>query len=201
MRHINTCILHAAAGASLLVASTPVVALAEEENTGMKLLLPNMAEFIPACIAFIIIWIILAKFAWPMVLKMMEERESKIQGDLDAAEQAKTKAESDAKAYSDRLAAAEREAADIVAQAKREGEEERARILAQAQKDAAATIAKAHDAVDSERKKAMAELSGSVIDLSVEIASKLVGNDLTDDQHRRLAERYLQEVGAGDGSK
>ena len=200
MRHINTCILRAAAGASLLVASTPVVALAEEENTGMKLLLPNMAEFIPACIAFIIIWIILAKFAWPMVLKMMEERESKIQGDLDAAEQAKTKAESDAKAYSDRLAAAEREAADIVAQAKREGEEERARILAQAQKDAAATIAKAHDAVDSERKKAMAELSGSVIDLSVEIASKLVGNDLTDDQHRRLAERYLQEVGAGDGS-
>ena len=201
MRHINTCILRAAAGAPLLVASTPVVALAEEENTGMKLLLPNMAEFIPACIAFIIIWIILAKFAWPMVLKMMEERESKIQGDLDAAEQAKTKAESDAKAYSDRLAAAEREAADIVAQAKREGEEERARILAQAQKDAAATIAKAHDAVDSERKKAMAELSGSVIDLSVEIASKLVGNDLTDDQHRRLAERYLQEVGAGDGSK
>ena len=201
MRHINTCILRAAAGASLLVASTPVVALAEEENTGMKLLLPNMAEFIPACIAFIIIWIILAKFAWPMVLKMMEERESKIQGDLDAAEQAKTKAESDAKADSDRLAAAEREAADIVAQAKREGEEERARILAQAQKDAAATIAKAHDAVDSERKKAMAELSGSVIDLSVEIASKLVGNDLTDDQHRRLAERYLQEVGAGDGSK
>ena len=159
MRHINTCILRAAAGASLLVASTPVVALAEEENTGMKLLLPNMAEFIPACIAFIIIWIILAKFAWPMVLKMMEERESKIQGDLDAAEQAKTKAESDAKAYSDRLAAAERD------------------------------------------KKAMAELSGSVIDLSVEIASKLVGNDLTDDQHRRLAERYLQEVGAGDGSK
>ena len=201
MRHINTCILRAAAGASLLVASTPVVALAEEENTGMKLLLPNMAEFIPACIAFIIIWIILAKFAWPMVLKMMEERESKIQGDLDAAEQAKTKAESDAKAYSDRLAAAEREAADIVAQAKREGEEERARILAQAQKDAAATIAKAHDVVDSEREKAMAELSGSVIDLSVEIASKLVGNDLTDDQHRRLAERYLQEVGAGDGSK
>lgn len=201
MRHINTCILRAAAGASLLVASTPVVALAEEENTGMKLLLPNMAEFIPACIAFIIIWIILAKFAWPMVLKMMEERESKIQGDLDAAEQAKSQAESDAKAYSDRLAAAEREAADIVAQAKREGEEERARILAQAQKDAAATIAKAHDAVDSERKKAMAELSGSVIDLSVEIASKLVGNDLTDDQHRRLAERYLQEVGAGDGSK
>ena len=201
MTQTHTRALHALTGAALLIAGSPVLAFAEEENKGMKLLLPNMAEFIPACIAFIIIWIILAKFAWPMVLKMMEERESKIQGDLDAAEQAKTKAESDAKAYSDRLAAAEREAADIVAQAKREGEEEHARILAQAQKDAAATIAKAHDAVDSERKKAMAELSGSVIDLSVEIASKLVGNDLTDDQHRRLAERYLQEVGAGDGSK
>ena len=200
MTQTQSRMLHAFCGASLFIASTPVAALAEEENTGMKLLIPNMAEFIPACIAFLIIFFIMSKFAWPMVLKMMEDRESKIQGDLDAAEQAKEQAKANAKAYEERIDQAEREAAEIVAQAKREAEEERARILAKAQKDAAATIAKARDAVESERKKALVQLSGSVVDLSVEIASKIVGNDLTDAQHRRLAERYLAEVGSTNGN-
>lgn len=200
MTHTQSRMLHALGGATLLMAGTPVAALAEEENAGIKLLMPNMAEFIPACVAFIIIFVILSKFAWPTILKMMEDREAKIQGDLDAAEQAKTQAEANAKAYEERIAAAEHEAAEIVAQAKRDAEEERARILAKAQKDAAATIAKARDAVESERKKALVQLSGSVVDLSVEIASKIVGDDLTDDQHRKLAERYLAEVGSTNGN-
>ena len=52
--------------------------------------------------------------------------------------------------------------------------------------------------MDSERRKATIELSNSVVDLSVEIASKIIGNDLTEDQQRRLAEKYLAEVSAPD---
>lgn len=200
MTQTHSRALRYAAGAALLVLGNPTVALAEEENTGMRLLVPNMAEFVPACIAFLIIFFIMSKFAWPMVLKMMEDRENKIQGDLDAAEEAKNQAQSDAKAYEERLAAAERDAAEIVAAARREAEEERSRILAKAQKDASATIAKARDAVESERKKALVQLSGSVVDLSVEIASKIVGENLTDEQHRKLAERYLAEVGSTNGN-
>ena len=87
-----------------------------------------------------------------------------------------------------------------MAKAKREAEEERSRILAKAQKEAVDIIAKAHGAVNSERHKAMIELSGSVVDLSVEIASKIIGNDLTDEQQRRLAEKYLTEVGTSNGN-
>ena len=75
-----------------------------------------------------------------------------------------------------------------------------ARILAKAQKEAVDIIAKAHGAVSSERHKAMIELSGSVVDLSVEIASKIIGNDLTEEQQRRLAEKYLAEVGTPNGN-
>lgn len=196
MTQTQTRALRGFASAAFLVLGCPTIALAEEENTGMMLLKPNMAEFIPACIAFLIIFIIMAKLVWPPVLKMMEERENKIQGDLDAAEEAKAQAQVDAKAYSDRLAAAEREAADIIAAAKRDAEAERSRILAKAQQDAVATIAKARDAVESERKKAMVQLSSSVVDLSVEIAGKIIGNDLDDAAHRALAEKYLAEVGS-----
>ncbi len=192
----------AASAAGVIAYALPTLALAEDtENGGIALLVPRAAEFIPACIAFIIIWIVLAKFAWPSVVKAMDAREAKIQGDLDDAAKAKSDAEATKKEYEQRLADANRQADEIVAAAKKEAEEERSKVLAKAQKDAAATIAKAHDVVDSERHKAMIELSSSVVDLSVEIASKIIGDGLSQDQQRKLAEKYLAEVGNSDGKQ
>lgn len=187
----------AVAAAALLAAATPGVAFAEEEeNAGLMLLTPNMAEFIPACVAFIIIFIILSKFAWPFVLKMMDDREQKIKGDLDAAEQARSKAEVAEAEIAVKLEAAERQAEEIIADAKRDAENERARIIAEGQASAQALIAKAHATVADEREKAMIELSGQVVDLSVEIASKIIGTGLSEEEQRKLAERYLLEVGS-----
>lgn len=179
------------------VLSLPTVALAESPS-GPDLLLPKPAEFIPALIAFLIIWLIMAKLAWPSILGMMEKRQQKIQDDLDSAEKSKAKAAAEAQSYEDKLVDANRKAKEIISEAKKEAEEERSQILAKAQHEASDIIAKAHGAVDSERRKATIELSSSVVDLSVEIASKIIGNDLTEDQQRRLAEKYLAEVSAPD---
>lgn len=188
----------AAVGTCAATLSAPTVALASEEG-GMGLLIPKVAEFIPACVAFVIIWIVLAKFAWPTVVKTMEDRENKIKGDLEGAEQAKADAEKERDEYAARIADAQRQADEIIAQAKKDGEAQRAQIIAQAQKDAASIVAKSHDAISSERHKAMVELSGSVVDLSVEIAGKIIGNDLGADEQRKLAAKYLAEVSVSDG--
>ena len=179
------------------VLSLPTVALAEGPS-GADLLLPKPAEFIPALIAFLVIWLIMAKLAWPSILGMMEKRQQKIQDDLDSAEKSKAKAAAEAQSYEDKLVEANQKADEIISAAKKEAEEERSQILAKAQHEASDIIAKAHGAVDSERRKATIELSSSVVDLSVEIASKIIGNDLTEDQQRRLAEKYLAEVSAPD---
>ena len=160
----------AGAAAAAAVLATPTFALAE--GVGADILIPKPAEFIPALIAFLIIWIVLAKLVWPQVLQMMDKRQQKIQDDLDAAAKSKQEAAEQAKGYEDKLVEAHREAETI--------------------------IAKAHGAVDSERHKAMIELSGSVVDLSVEIATKIIGNDLSEAEQRKLAEKYLAEVGAPD---
>ncbi|MBP3885544.1 MAG: ATP synthase F0 subunit B, partial [Olsenella sp.] len=65
-------------------------------------------------------------------------------------------------------------------------------------REASDIITKSHGAVESERKKAMIELSSSVVDLSVEIASKVIGNELSEEQQRKLAEKYLAEVSVPD---
>lgn len=189
----------AAAVAGVATCATPVAAFAEESAVGADILIPKPAEFIPALIAFLVILVVLKKLVWPPVLEMMEKRQQKIQDDLDAAEQSKLQAAEEAKSYESKILEAHHEADAIVAKAKKEAEEVRSQVLAKAQREAADIIAKAHGAVDSERHKAMIELSGSVVDLSVEIASKIIGNDLSEEEQRRLAEKYLAEVGTPDG--
>ena len=182
-----------------VILATPAVALAEESAVGPDILIPKMAEFVPALIAFLVILAVMAKLVWPSVLEMMEKRQQKIQDDLDAAERSKIEAAEEAKSYEAKILEAHHEADAIVAKAKKEAEEVRSAVLAKAQREAADIIAKARGAVDSERHKAMIELSSSVVDLSVEIASKIIGNDLSVEEQRKLAEKYLAEVGKSDG--
>ena len=198
MKNTVTKLLAHAGVVAGIALGTPVVALAEESAVGPDILIPKMAEFIPALIAFLVILLILAKLVWPPVLDMMEKRQQKIQDDLDAAERSKVQAAEEARSYEAKILDAHHEADAIVAKAKKEAEEVRSAVLAKAQREAADIIAKAHGAVDSERHKAMIELSSSVVDLSVEIASKIIGNDLSVEEQRKLAEKYLAEVGASD---
>lgn len=186
--------LAAAVGATAVAlqfaAPTPAYA------AGADILIPKPAEFIPALIAFLVIWIIMAKMAWPMIIKILDERQEKIASDLKAAEDAKTQAEQEAQDYRARIEEADRKAADILAEAKHDAEVMRADMMAKAQEESQAIIAKAHDVIDAERTKAMAELSGSVVDLSVEIASKVIGDALDEKTQRELASKYLAEVGS-----
>ena len=198
MKNTVTRLLAPAGVAVGVVLAMPAVALAEESAVGPDILIPKMAEFVPALIAFLVILAVMAKLVWPPVLEMMEKRQQKIQDDLDAAERSKIKAAEEAKSYEAKILDAHHEADQIVAKAKKEAEEVRSAVLAKAQREAADIIAKAHGAVDSERHKAMIELSSSVVDLSVEIASKIIGNDLSEEEQRRLAEKYLAEVSTPD---
>ena len=49
---------------------------------------------------------------------------------------------------------------------------------------------------EAEKKAAVAELQGSIADLSVDVASRLVGHDLNDDEHRKIIEHYVTEAGS-----
>lgn len=173
-----------------------IVAPATAYAAGADILIPKPAEFIPALIAFLIIWVIMAKMAWPMIISTLDARQEKIQSDLDAASKAQADAEEAKAAYQAKIEEAERKADAIIAEAKHDAEVLRADMLAMAQEESQAIIAKAHDVIDADRTKAMAELSGSVVDLSVEIASKVIGDGLDVEQQRALAIKYLAEVGS-----
>ena len=185
-----------AATAGALSIALQLAAPATAYAAGADILIPKPAEFIPALIAFLIIWVIMAKMAWPMIIKVLDERQEKIQSDLDEAAKLRWDADDAKAAYYGLLEEADLRADEVLAEAKRDAEVLRADMLAQAQRESQAIIAKAHDVIDAEREKAMAELSSSVVDLSVEIASKVIGDALDEEQQRALAIKYLSEVGS-----
>ena len=186
--------------ASGLSLAMPVLALAEEGGGGFSLLIPKMGEFIPTLIAFIIIWIILAKVGWPMITGMLDEREKTIKDSLEQAEQAKIQSEQLLAEHKAQLDEARVEAAQIIANAKEAGEALKADITAKAQQESADMIAKAHLAIEAEKKAAIADLQSSVADLSVSVAGRLIGENLSDDEHLKLIERYGAEAGSLDAN-
>lgn len=174
----------------------PAVAFASEGEGGVSALVPDMVEFIPMLVAFIILWVVLAKFGWPAFDAMLQKRSDTIKESLEKSEAARVESERVLAEYKQELADAKAQAASIVAEAKKHGEAAKAEITASAQKEAADMIEKARAAIEAEKKAAIAELQASVVDTSISVASKLVGNDLSDDAHRALVERYVKEAGS-----
>ena len=188
-----------AAGAVALAA--PSLALAEENSDlGIGILIPNMSEFIPALIAFLVIWAVLAKFAWPMIVGMLDKRQETIKNNLDEAEAAKIEAQRSLEEYKKQLADARREAAGIVAEARRAGEQVKADITAQAQAQADEMIAKAKKSIEKEKLAAIADLQSSVADVSVAIAGRFIGEGLSEADQRKLIEKYVAEAGTLDAN-
>lgn len=191
----------ACTGALAYLASfaTPAIAFAAEqeaEQGGISAILPEMHEFIPMLVAFIILWAVLAKFGWPAFDKMLQTRTDTIQNDLKKAEDARIEGERVLAEYKAELDAAKQQATQIVADARQTGESVKADITAAAQKEAADMIAKARTAIEAEKKAAISELQSSVADTSVVVASKIIGTDLSDDEHRAIIERYVNEAGS-----
>lgn len=175
----------------------PALAFAsEEESAGISAILPDMLEFIPMLVAFIILLIILGKFGWPKFEGMLEKRESTIKDALEKSEQNRIESERVLVEYKRQLDEAKDQASSIVAEARKTGEAVQADITAKAQAEAAAMIEKAHAAIEAEKKSALAELQGSMADLSVSVASKIIGEDLSDEEHRKIIECYVKEAGS-----
>lgn len=185
----------AAAAAASVSCAFPTLAFASEKE-GIAVLIPDMNEFIPMLVAFIIILVILAKFGWPVVDGIITKRENTIKEALKKSEEAQIESERTLAEYQKQLADAKTQSAQIVADARATGEAVKADITAKAQAEAADMIAKAKVAIEAEKKQAIAELQASVADVSVDVAARLIGEDLTEGEHRAIIERYVREAGS-----
>lgn len=171
-----------------------------EEPSGPDLILPAVDELIWGAVAFILVLFVLNKFAFPMLRKTVEAREQQIQGDLEAAESAKTEAQQAKATYDKQIADARGEANRIIEEARQQAEDVRKDLVAKAEREAEQIQSRATEQLEAERNRTLSELQSTVGDLAIELAEKVVGRALDQSTHRELVDAYIKEVGTMSGN-
>lgn len=161
----------------------------------MDLVTPGLGLVFWTAITFLILLFILRKFAWKPILGAVEEREDGIKNALASAEEARKEMEN-LHADNERIlkeARAERET--MLKEAREIKEQMITNAEAEAQQKANKIIEKAQAAIESEKKSAMAELKSHVAGLSLDIAEKVVGQELSNKgKQQELVESMLGEA-------
>ena len=152
-------------------------------------------------VVFGILLVLLWKLGLPALLKSVEERERRIQQQLEEAERARAEAVRLLEEHKRTMAGARAEAQEIVARAKSVAEKERETLLAKAREQYEQLLARARKEIESEKEKAILELRREAVDLSIAAASKLIEANLDSEANRRLVHEYLASLEAGGKDK
>ena len=164
-------------------------------------LLPTWPEFIIGTIVFIIVFGILGKMLLPRITKTLEEREDAIEGGLNRADEAQAEAQRVLEQYRAQLDDARHEAARLRSEATEQGAQIIAEMRERAQAEARRITESAQAQIEAERQAALQSLRSEVGTLSVELASRIVGESLTDTARQsRMVDRFLDEIEARAGA-
>lgn len=178
-----------------LVATTMVLAAeAEGEGGGSLELLPDQAELIWGIVAFAVLFAFMAKFAFPRINALLDERAARIQGQIEEAESQRNQAEQLRRQYESQLADARNQANQIVEEARGQAEQVRNDIVARAEEEASQITARARADAEAERGRLVQDLRTQVASLSVELAGKIVQKELDPSQHQELVDQYINEL-------
>ena len=161
----------------------------------MELFTPEFGLVFWMFLAFVCLFFILAKWAWPFIIKSMEERADLIDKGVAYAQEAKSHLDN-AKAEADKLIAeARNEQADILREASKMRNELIEKARGEAVDEANKVSQAAQVSLEQARKEAEKQLRTEVGDLALQIAEKVIRKNIaSDDAQRALVDQYLSEV-------
>ncbi|WP_270742871.1 F0F1 ATP synthase subunit B [Streptococcus constellatus] len=154
-----------------------------------------IGDFILVAGSFLLLIVLIKKFAWENITSTFEQRAKKISDDIDGAESARQKAEDLAQKRETELAGSRQEATTIIENAKETAEKNKAGILADAADEAGRLKEKANQEIAQTKAEAMNSIKGDVADLTVNLASKILGQKLDQEAHKELIDRYIDKLG------
>jgi F-type H+-transporting ATPase subunit b len=159
-------------------------------------ILPATNELIWGAIAFVLLFALLAKFAYPGIKKGMDDRAEKIRTSIDEAEHAKSDAQRILEEYQRQLNDARSESARIVEEARQAADRLRQDLKRQAETEVGELRARAQEDIQAQVDRAMADLQARVGELAIELAEKVVERSLDRETNMQLIENYINQVGS-----
>lgn len=172
-----------------------IAALLASEEGEPNPLLPHLSELIVGTIAFVLLYLFLRAKVFPVFEKTFAERRDAIEGGMERAQAAEEEAKETLAQYREQLADARHEAARLREDAREQGAAIIAEMREQAQAEGRRLTEQAHSQIEADRVQALNQLRVQVGSLATDLAGRIVGETLEDDDRaRRVVDRFLDDL-------
>lgn len=176
-----------------LLSASPL--LAQEE--GGSLLDVNVGLMFWTVLIFVIVLLVLGKFAYPPMLGAVEAREARIREMLEAAERDRAEAEALLAERRAELEQTRTQAQELLAEGRSAAEHLREQMLADTRGEQDALLARARHDIEQERERAVSQVRREAVEVAMAAAEKVIGRNLAADDNRRLVLGYIDELESG----
>lgn len=155
---------------------------------------PNPGLIIWTIITFVLLLIVLKKFAWKPLLEALRKREETVRNAIERAEQAKQDAERLLEENRKQLERAEQEGHRILNESRALADKLKDEMIDKTNQQARKMIDMAKQEIDRDKEAAIVQLRGEVADLAIKAAGKILDETLDENKHRKLVDSYLKEL-------
>lgn len=163
-----------------------------------SILTPDFGLLFWMLLAFLIVFFLMAKYGFPIITKMVEDRKNYIDESLQKAHEANERLAGIQQESERLLAEARAKQAEILAQAKATGDSIVSEARNKAQADGVKLLQEAKAQIAAEKENALRDIRQTVADLSIVIAEKVVRQKLANnDEQQALIEQMLNEACKG----
>ena len=146
-------------------------------------------------ISFLILLVLLRKFAYKPLVGMMQKREDTIRESIDEAKQTREEARKLKDEYKQLIAEARGEAKKIIDEGKALGEKARKEMINKATEESGQIVKRSQEQITFEKERALSELREQIADLSIAAASKVIERSLSKEDHVKFLEEYVSKIG------
>ncbi|MGM9653163.1 MAG: F0F1 ATP synthase subunit B [Eubacteriales bacterium] len=160
----------------------------------LELISLNIWHIVAAILNLLILTVIVKKFLFERVQKVLAERKSQVDTLYTDAETAKTAAESERAEYEEKLGQAQAEADELLRAAAQRADRMSDEILAAASEKASEKMRRADADIAQEKKKAINEIKNEISGMSVDIAEKVVGREIKEEDHKKLIDSFIEAL-------
>ena len=145
-------------------------------------------------ITFVVLLVILKKFAWKPILTALDQRENAIRESLEKAEKAKVDAQNVLEQNQASLSKAEEESKKIVEQSRQYAEKLKEQILQDSRDQARKIINEASNEIERKKDAALDELKTQVADIAIKAAEKILKENLNEEMQKKIVNKYIGEI-------
>lgn len=144
------------------------------------------------------LFLVLKHFLFKPVNKILDERKEKVEKTYKEADDKLTEASRLETEYTEKLANAKAESAEIVKNATKRAQLRSDEIIAEAKTEASGLIVKANADIEKEKKRAVNQIKDEISDIALMVAEKVVEKEISPKDHERLIENFISEFGEDD---